>query len=61
MTPLVKVPLVIVTVAAAAAICLCFAVVAVASFYKILGVTKGRPWPTTWTSPRIRRSTTASG
>jgi iron(III) transport system permease protein len=40
-TALVRVPLVIVTVAAAAAICLCFAVVAVASFYKILGVTKG--------------------
>jgi iron(III) transport system permease protein len=38
-SPLIKVPFVVVAVAAAGAICLCFAVVFAASFYKILGVT----------------------
>jgi iron(III) transport system permease protein len=38
-TPLIKVPFVIVTTAAAGAIFVCFAVVCAASFYKILGVT----------------------
>jgi iron(III) transport system permease protein len=38
-TPLIKVPFVIVTAAAAGAILTCFAVVCAASFYKILGVT----------------------
>jgi len=38
-TPLIKVPFVIITTAAAGAILVCFAVVVAASFYKILGVT----------------------
>ena len=38
-TPLIKVPFVIITTAAAGAILICFAVVIAASFYKILGVT----------------------
>ena len=38
-TPLIKVPFVIVTTVAAGAIFICFAVVLAASFYKILGVT----------------------
>ena len=38
-TPLIKVPFVIITTVAAGAIFICFAVVFVASFYKILGVT----------------------
>ena len=38
-TPLIKVPFVIITTVAAGAIFVCFAVVFVASFYKILGVT----------------------
>ncbi len=38
-TPLIKVPFVIISTAAAGAILTCFAVVFVASFYKILGVT----------------------
>jgi iron(III) transport system permease protein len=38
-TPLIKVPFVIVTTGAAGAIFICFAVVCAASFYKILGVT----------------------
>ena len=38
-TPVIKVPLVIITTAAAGAIFICFAVVLAASFYKILGVT----------------------
>jgi iron(III) transport system permease protein len=38
-TPLIKVPFLIVTIAAAGAIFVCFAVVFAASFYKILGVT----------------------
>lgn len=38
-TPLIKVPFVIVSIAAAGAILICFAVVMTASFYKILGVT----------------------
>lgn len=39
MSLLIKVPFVTIAVTTAAAICLCFAVVGVASFYKILGVT----------------------
>jgi iron(III) transport system permease protein len=39
MTPLIKIPFLIVTVVSAGAIFVCFAVVFVASFYKILGVT----------------------
>ncbi len=39
MSPLIRVPFVTIATGAAAAICLCFAVVLVASFYKILGVT----------------------
>ena len=38
-TPLIKVPFVIITTVAAGAIFVCFAVVVAASFYKILGVT----------------------
>ena len=38
-TPLIKIPFVIITTVAAAAILICFAVVFAASFYKILGVT----------------------
>src|SRR4030042_343815 len=38
-TPLIKVPFVIITTAAAGAILVCFGVVVAASFYKILGVT----------------------
>jgi iron(III) transport system permease protein len=38
-TPLIKVPFVIITTLAAGAIIICFAVVFMASFYKILGVT----------------------
>ncbi|MCE5333290.1 MAG: iron ABC transporter permease [Desulfobacteraceae bacterium] len=38
-TPVIKVPLIIVTTAATGAILICFAVVLAASFYKILGVT----------------------
>ena len=38
-TPLIKVPFVIITTVAAGAIFICFAVVFVSSFYKILGVT----------------------
>jgi iron(III) transport system permease protein len=38
-TPLIKVPFVIVTTASAGAILICFAVVGAASFYRILGVT----------------------
>jgi iron(III) transport system permease protein len=40
-TPLIKVPFVIITTVAAGAIFVCFAVVLVASFSKILGVTEG--------------------
>ena len=38
-TPLIKIPFVIITTVAAGAIFICFAVVVAASFYKILGVT----------------------
>ncbi|MEW6335223.1 MAG: iron ABC transporter permease [Thermodesulfobacteriota bacterium] len=38
-TPLIKIPFIIITVVAAGAIFLCFAVVLASSFYKILGVT----------------------
>ena len=38
-TPLIKIPFIIITMVAAGAIFVCFAVVFVASFYKILGVT----------------------
>ncbi len=38
-TPVIRIPLIVVTTAAAGAIFICFAVVLAASFYKILGVT----------------------